>query len=262
MMERVFGDLLKHWRGQRRLSQLALGLQADVSARHVAFLETGRSRPSRSMVLQLAETLAVPRSERNTMLNAAGFAAAYAARQLDDASMLEVRKAIDWMIARHAPYPAFVLDRHWVMVKANAPAGQMLGTLGVRIGASLLDVLCQPGFGAAVFVNWPEVGHHMIQRLRTESAHHGGDAILERAAAQLASDVQVAGFVQQAPLTAVIPAQYRAGDQVLSLFSTLAQFGSAEDIALADLRIELLFPADGPSEQLLLAMTGASSTAS
>ncbi len=250
-MDVQFGHVLKEWRGRRRMSQLDLGLTAKVSARHVAFLETGRSRPSRDMVMQLAEALEVPRPARNTMLNAAGFAPAYRARALDEPEMAIVRGAVDWMVARHDPYPALVIDRHWVLVSANRMATQLLGAFGIGMGDSLIDALSAPGKGAALFENWGEAGHHMLTRLRTESAHHGGDSVLDAAAARLAADPHIRAHLPSGPFAPVIPARYRAGETVLSFISTIAQFGTAEDIALADLRIELLFPADAATRLFL-----------
>ena len=119
-MADAFGNLIRDWRNQRRMSQLDLALAADVSARHISFLETGRSQPSRGMVLALSESLGVPRATRNVLLNAAGFAQAYRARDLDDEDMAPVREAMDWMLERHAPYPAFAFDRHWRLVRLNS----------------------------------------------------------------------------------------------------------------------------------------------
>lgn len=250
-MDVQFGHVLKEWRGRRRMSQLDLGLTANVSARHVAFLETGRSRPSREMVIQLAEALEIPRPARNTMLNAAGFAPAYRTRALDAPDMDVVREALEWMVARQDPYPALVIDRHWRVVSANRTASMLLGAFGVEAGGSLLDVLTAPGHGAQIFDNWAEAGHHMLTRLRTESAHHGGDPVLDAAAARLADDPDIRGYLPTAPLPPVIPVRYRAGPAVLSFISTIAQFGTAEDIALADLRVELFFPADDATRSFL-----------
>jgi transcriptional regulator with XRE-family HTH domain len=250
-MDVQFAQVLKEWRGRRRMSQLDLGLTANVSTRHVAFLETGRSRPSREMVIQLAEALEVPRPARNTMLNAAGFAPAYRARALDASDMAVVREALDWMVARHDPYPALAIDRHWAVVSANQTATALLGAFGIGVGGSLIDALCEPGRGAQMLENWAEAGHHMLMRLRTESAHHGGDQVLDTAAARLSEDPEIRCFTPLAPLAPVIPVRYRAGSAVLSFISTIAQFGTVEDIALADLRIELLFPADEATRDFL-----------
>ena len=245
-MDTTFGAVLKEWRGKRRMSQLDLGLTANVSARHISFLETGRARPSRPMVASLCEALEVPRAARNAVLNAAGFAPAYRRRPLDDAEMAHVRSAVDWMLDRHVPYPAMALDRHWRVVKANGPMRAMLAALGLGEGDSLLDAMLDAGRMQQAIENWEEVARHLIARLRTESAHLGGDAELDRAVASLVATIgPTATAAPDQALSAVIPTRYRAGDAcILSFISTMAQFGTAEDIALSELRIEMMFPAD------------------
>jgi len=243
-MEAPFGDMLRDWRRRRRMSQLELGLVAEVSARHIAFLETGRSRPSRAMVLRLSEALDVPRAARNPLLTAAGFATAYRKREPSDDEMAPVRMAIRWMLERHAPYPAIAIDRHWHLADINAPARLLLGAVGLGAGDSLLDALTLGSPLAQAIESWPDLARHMLARLRTESAYLGGDEVLDRAAARLAEQGAGMGSEPTGALPAVVATRYRIAGVTLSLMSTIAQFGSAEDIALADLRIELMFPAD------------------
>jgi transcriptional regulator with XRE-family HTH domain len=251
-MEHEFGSLLKQWRASRRMSQLDLGVEAEVSSRHISFLETGRARPSREMVLHLGEVLDVPRQDRNLMLEAAGFAAAYRARSLESDEMVAVRRAAEWMIQRHEPYPAMMIDRHWRLVGANRPATVMLGGFGLSEGDSFLQALIADGLRAAID-NWPEFGHHLLTRLRSENSAAGGDPVLEEAIARLASDPTVAAGAHGA-LPPFVPTRFRMGDTVLSFLSTLAHFAGAEDVTLADLRIELLFPADEGTRQMLHAI--------
>ncbi len=226
------------------MSQLDLGLTSDVSARHISFLETGRARPSRSMVLRLCETLDVPRPARNTLLNAAGFAPAYRSRDLDTPDMDSVRHALVWTLDRHDPYPALALDRHWTLVRLNRAATRLLSAVGLSAGDSLLQALLDPNGLPTAVVNWPDVAHHLCVRLRTESAHYGGDTLLEEAATILAETAEPVPTPPSAPLPAIVSTRYRLGDIELALFSTLAQFGTAEDMTLAELKIELLFPED------------------
>ena len=249
----TFGEALKDWRGQRRLSQLDLGLSANVSARHISFLETGRSRPSRDMVLRLCEELSVPRQVRNQMLSSAGLAPAYARRSLSDADMAPVHEAIDWMLERHAPFPAFAVDRHWCVQQMNVPAAMMLGGVGVASGHSLIDALIGNPVMREAIENLEEVVIHSIARLRTESAHLGGDAVLDQAVAALEATMPQASEASGL-LPAFVPARYRLGDMRLSLLSTITQFGAAEDIALSELKIEMMFPADEATRQALTAM--------
>lgn len=253
-MHNSFGTALRQWRGQRRMSQLDLGLTANVSARHISFLETGRARPSQPMAIQLCETLEVPLSARNAFLGAAGFAPAYRRRELSDDDMVHVRAAVDWTLERHDPFPAFALDKHWCVVKANGSATFLLGGIGLTQGDSLLDAMMDRELMSAALENWQEVMQHMAVRLRTESAHLGGDAVLDQAAERLTGMLGPGSQGVKGTLPAVIPARYRAGTSTLSFFSTLAQFGTAEDIALAELKIELMFPADDATRDALLAM--------
>lgn len=252
-MDVSFGTLLKDWRGRRRFSQLDLALTANVSARHIAFLETGRTKPSRTMVIQLSDALTIPRAERNAMLNSAGFASTYRRRNMDDQDMAYVRSAVSWTLERHDPYPAMAVDRHWRLVQANRSASALLSSVRISPGDSMLEAAVSSALFRDAIVNWPDVARHMHQRLRTESAHLGGDPVLDAAAEKLAQHVNSEAGWDDALLPAVVPTVYRAGDATLSFFSTIAQFGSAEDIALADLKIELLFPADDLTREMLFA---------
>lgn len=247
-----FGNLLKHWRQRRRYSQLELAIAANVSSRHISFLETGRSRPSRTMVLQLSDVMDVPRGERNTLLASAGFSAAYAARDDDSSDLRFVHEAIGWTLQRHDPYPAIAFDRHWRVVQMNRCATALLGRLGVAAGDSLLDAFLSPGPLRDALVNWHEIAREMRTRLRTESRHYGGDPVLEAAIDQFDALNTDDRDESRAPYPAVIPVVFRAGPHDLSFFSTIAQFGSAEDIALADLKIEMMFPADEATRRALL----------
>jgi len=250
-MSTAFAETLKDWRRRRRMSQLTLGLAANVSARHISFLETGRARPSRGMVLSLAERLGAPPSARNAMLLAAGFAPLYGARRWTASDLAPVRAAVDRLLARHAPYPGFAIDRHWRLLQLNGPAAALFGGAGLTVGDDLIAALAGDGALAAMVENIAEVRAYMAARLRTEAAHLGGDATLEAAAARLAPDADPPLPVDGRLLPAVAPTRLCAGGETLSLFSTVAQFGAADDATLADLRIELLFPADAASERWL-----------
>ena len=256
-METTFGPALKEWRSRRRVSQLDLGSLAGVSARHISFLETGRSKPSREMVHHLSEYLEVPLSERNALLHAAGFAAAYRSRDLSDDEMSQVRAALDWTLERHDPFPALALDRHWTIVRANSSAEIMIGAIGLGEGGSMLSAITDTKRMEAAIANWDEVAQHLIVRLRTESAFVGGDPLLETTADLMVEEQRTRWPARTGFLQAVVPIQFKAQDMVLSLFSTIAQFGTAEDIALADLRIEMYFPADEETRQILMGLADA-----
>ena len=255
-MSDTFGALLKEWRGQRRMSQLDLGVAADVSARHISFLETGRSKPSQAMVMHLSETLEIPRTVRNRLLNAAGFSVAYEKRDLGDEELEYVNAAMDWTLKRHDPYPAIALDRYWCIVRANMSATALLAGMNISEGDSLLDAFAEPGPVRESIENWAEVSRHLIARLRTESAHLGGDPVLDAAIGRLADSLPMGETEYRGALPAVITANYRTGAMTLKFFSTISQFGSAEDIALADLKIEMMFPADAGTKAALMAQFG------
>ncbi|MEM9400896.1 MAG: helix-turn-helix transcriptional regulator [Pseudomonadota bacterium] len=251
-----FGALLKHWRGERRMSQMELGLAANVSARHISFLESGRATPSKAMIIQLSDTLNVPRGNRNALLSAAGFAQAYAARNLEDEELRFVREAMDWTLQRHCPYPAIAFDRHWTLVRMNAVSEALLGGFGLSVGDSLLEALVDNGPFANALANRDEIAAHLVTRLRTESAFYGGDPVLDAAADRLHGSVDN-DRVDSGDPPAIISAQYVANGITLSLFTTIASFGSTEDIALADLKIEFMFPADDATRNALQAQFAA-----
>jgi transcriptional regulator with XRE-family HTH domain len=249
-----FPTALRHWRRARRLSQLDLASEAAVSPRHLAFLETGRSRPSRGMVLRLAEVMGLPRGEQNGLLAAAGFAPQFPVLPLCAEEMAQVRTAMGWMIERHAPYPALILDRLWRIVALNGPAARLFGPAGFAEGASLLDAMADPALFAGLIENWVEVGHHTALRLKAESARAGGIAVLDRAVAALLANPEIAAHQPRASGRAILPTVYRLGGQRLAMVSTYAQFGAAEEVALSDMKIELMFPADAEAEAALAGM--------
>lgn len=250
-----FGAVLKEWRGLRRMSQLDLSNAAEVSARHISFLESGRSKPSRPMAVHLAEALDLPRSERNRLLTAAGFSPMWRQQELDDAAMAPIQAALQWTLDRHNPYPAVVLDRHWRVVEMNAASKSMMAALGIEGEIDFLDQMTGDGAMRQIIDNWSSVGRYILVRLRTESAAVGGDPVLDAAIERLAADPELEVSLEELP--PVVTADLRIGDACLSLFSTIAQFGTAEDLALAELRIELFFPADEPSREFLEAIAPA-----
>ena len=244
-----FPEALKDWRARRRFSQLELAVQADVSARHIAFLETGRARPSAAMIGRLADALQIPMHERNQLLTLAGFAARYPGRQWNDPEMAPVRGAVERTLTQHAPYPAIAVDRLWTVMLMNGPARMLFGEVGLVEGGSLLDLMVSDRLPPMI-ENWPDVAHHAAQRLRIESASLGGVAELDRAVEKLAA-VPGATTARTGP---VVPTIYRSGTMRLSLFALIAQFGTPEDLLLEDMKIELFFPSDDQSDKALRAV--------
>ncbi|MGK2948106.1 MAG: helix-turn-helix domain-containing protein [Acidimicrobiales bacterium] len=253
------GHLLRDWRQRRRLSQLDLSNEAAVSARHLSFVETGRSKPSRELVLHLAEHLEVPLRERNSLLLAAGYAPVYVARPLDAEEMDPVRQALDQILTAHQPFPALIVDRHFDLVTAN-DAAFTLFTAGVA--PHLLEPpvnvvrlgLHPDGLGPRVR-NLPELAEHLLIRLQRQLAV-APDPDLAALHAEVSAYPGVAGHRASTsvdPATLLfVPMVFEGPDgTVLSLFSTLATFGTALDITLAELSIEAFFPADEATAEAL-----------
>ena len=251
----TFPESLKTWRKARRCSQLDLAMEANVSSRHISFLETGRARPSPEMILRLGDALGLPLAARNQMLTQAGFAARYPARKWEAEDMAPIREAMEHTLAGHAPYPAVALDRLWTVVRMNGPAKVLFAPLNIVEGDSMLDLVTSDALPPLV-ENWPDVAHHSAQRLRTESAAQGGVEALDRAAAKL-SEAPPPDLPATGP---VVPTVYRMGALRLSMFTTIAQFGTPEDLTLDDMKIELFFPADAETADTLRALWAASSS--
>jgi transcriptional regulator with XRE-family HTH domain len=255
---RTVGELLREWRERRRLSQLELALQAGVSSRHLSFVETSRSRPSRDMVLHLAEQLDVPLRERNHLLLAAGYAPLYAETVLDAPRMSAVRAALRQVLAGHEPYPALVVDRHWNMVDANASLG--LFTAGVAPEllsppANALRIALHPGGMAPRIINLGEWRAHLLGRLRRQIERSGDpalaglyDELRAYPCDQPEPEVELPG-----PGDIAVPLRVRHEGRELAFFSTVATFGTPLDITVAELAIESFFPADPATAAILRA---------
>lgn len=245
------GDLLKMWRSRRRVSQLDLASSAGVSPRHLSFVETGRAKPSREMVLHLAEHLDVPLRERNVLLTAAGFAPLYRESSLDAPELASVRQAIELILANHAPQPAFVIDGAWNLIDANAGIAGFLPLIAEDLLTPPMNVIrasLHPRGLARVIVNFDEYAAHVIERLRRQFAatsDPGLGALLE----EVCSYPEVARAIGGTPTlpapAAVLPMHLRLDDGAeLRFFSTMTVFGSPLDVTIADLAIESFFAAD------------------
>jgi len=251
------GPLLRDWRQRRRLSQLDLALDAGVSARHLSFVETGRSRPSRELLLHLAERLEIPLRDRNALLLAAGYAPMYSETPLDGADLAPVRGAIDRILASHEPYPAVVVNRYWDLVSANRPATALLSALASPgVLEPPVNVLCaslHPEGLAPYIVNFGEYAQHLLHRLDRQAAS-SGDPEFARLAEELRSYPNVPGrpLPPDDPASRLfVPLVLDIEGRRLSFFSTIATFGTALDITIAELAIESFFPADNPTVESL-----------
>jgi transcriptional regulator with XRE-family HTH domain len=253
------GDLLRFWRQRRNLSQLALALNADVSARHVSFLETGRARPSREMVIRLSEELEIPLRERNALLLAAGYAPLYSDRSLDSPPMDVVRRAIDRFLRAHEPYPALVVDRHHDLLSSNDALAQLL--VGVdpdllQTPANAMRIALHPRGLAPRTANLGEWSAHLLHRLRRE-ANITGDPELTNLYDELISypgvrsaPPNLTGTVDEIVLPLRLRDPSTGGE--LALFSTLSTFESAADLTLSELTIEAFYPANAATAMRLL----------
>jgi transcriptional regulator with XRE-family HTH domain len=244
------GPLLRDWRQRRRLSQLDLALEAGVSARHLSFVETGRSRPSPDMVLHLADQLGVPFRERNRMLLAAGYAPVYGEHELDDPEMAPIRDALHIVLEGHEPFPAVVVDRGWNMVAGNRSVALLTEGVAAELlepPVNVLRVSLHPKGMAPHIVNLGEWRHHLLERLARHVAV-SADAEL----AELLEELR--GYPGPDPpaepdrgpaaeIIASLRLRRPDGDE-LAFFSTVATFGTAIDITVAELAIESFFPAD------------------
>lgn len=241
---------MKDWRKLRRFSQLDLSLEAEMSARHLSFLESGRSNPSRAMVLRLSEALQLPRPAANQALHAAGFAPAYPSLSDDAPELAPVNQAIATMIAHHDPFPGYAIDRHWNIVNSNRGAEMLLALASPGGPANLVDILINSA-SLDLVENWEEVAILSLSRLRTEILELGGDDQLSALASRLSAHERVrkADMASINLNQAVIPTIFRVGENRLSLFSAIAQFGSVQDIRAGETRIELMFPMDDETVQ-------------
>lgn len=250
------GAMLRDWRRRRRLSQLDLALEARVSARHLSFIETGRAKPSAEMVVQLAEQLEVPLRDRNSMLLAAGYAPAYAQRDLFDPEMGPVRDAIDRLLAGHEPYPAVVIDRHWGMVAANRAVPMLSAGAAQHLLEPPVNVLrlsLHPEGMAPLIVNLSEWRAHLLDRLGREAVVTGDPALAalhtELAAYPGGEEPGHAPDLEAGQIA--VPLRMRVNDVELSLISTATTFGSAVDVTASELSIESFFPADDETARFI-----------
>ncbi len=244
------GGLLREWRQRRRLSQLDLASEAEISQRHLSFIESGRSRPSRDMVLRLAEQLSVPLRERNTILVAAGFAPVYRERALDDPGLAPARNAIDIILRGHEPHPALAIDRHWTMVTANRSVAPLLAGVDEALLQPPVNVLrlsLHPGGLASRIGNFREWRAHVIGRVARQ-IDATADPVLMELLEELKSYPVPPGSkpwqpADQAALGGIaVPIELAAPDGMLSFVSTTTIFGTAVDISLSELAIESFFP--------------------
>ncbi|MEJ8854157.1 helix-turn-helix transcriptional regulator [Variovorax robiniae] len=259
-----FGTHLRHWRQHRRLSQLDLAQEAEVSTRHLSYVETGRAAPSREMVLRLAERLDVPLRERNALLVAAGYAPMYRQRSLDDPALGPARRAVDLVLKGHEPFPALAVDRHWNLVAHNAVVPLLMAGASAELLQPPINVLrlsLHPDGLAPRIANLGQWRAHLLERLQQQIAATG-DATLASLHDELAAyPVGLTGH--DAPAVGgelagvVVPFQLVTPNGLLSFISTTTIFGTPVDVTLQELAVESFFPADA---QTAAALSGLAAT--
>jgi Predicted transcriptional regulators len=259
----AFGEHLRHWRQHRRLSQLDLAQEAQISTRHLSFVETGRSVPSREMVIRLAERLNVPLRDRNALLVAAGYAPMYRERPLDDPALAAARQAVELILKSHEPCPALAVDRHWNLVMANAMMPHLMAGVDPGLLEAPVNVLrlsLHPRGLAPRIVNLAQWRNHLFERLRQQIQATGDGtlaALLEELRAYPAAEGAGHEHLDGELLGVAMPFKFRTPAGVLSFISTTTIFGTPVDVTLQELAMETFFPADpqtaGALRQLMAA---------
>jgi len=254
-----FGTHLREWRQRRHLSQLDLALSADISARHLSFVETGRAQPSREMVLRLAEHLDVPLRERNVLLTAAGFAPIFAERALDDPALQAARKAVELVLKGHEPFPALAVDRHWTMVMANGAVAPLLTGAApalVKPPVNVLRLSLHPDGLAPRIANLDEWRAHLLERLRRQ-VETTADPVLVDLLKEL-KGYPVPRRPAPVPVTGwggvAVPFRLATDAGVLSFISTTTVFGNPVEVTLSELALEAFFPADATTAEIIHGM--------
>lgn len=250
---RPVGGLLREWRQRRRLSQLELACEADISTRHLSFVETGRAQPSREMLLHLAEQLEVPIRDRNVLLVAAGYAPLFPERALKDPVLVAARAAIDLVLERQKPYPAFALDRHWRIVASNAALPELYEGVAPELLEPPIDAMrlsLHPQGLAPRIANLAEWRAHLLFRLRHQ-VELTADPVLIALLREVSLYPASAGPAF-APTglehEVAVPFRFRMPEGILSFFSMTTIFGTPVDVMLSELALELFFPADDETD--------------
>lgn len=250
-----FGEQLKEWRGHRRMSQLDLATEAGISARHLSFLETGRSRPTEGMILRLSAVLDIPARDQGMMFSAAGFRPRFGtvpAQGLDSLPPA-IAEAIGLILGRHDPYPGVVFDHEYSVLAANRPFAVLAGLAGIEVrpGINFLDAYLGPSPLRDIITNWRETAADLVHRIRGEAWLQGPRSALSRRIERLAAMPEVAAALEAHPESArlpVLPITMRLGDKQLSFITTLTTFGSVQDALAQGVLIESFFPADAATK--------------
>jgi transcriptional regulator with XRE-family HTH domain len=251
------GALLREWRQRRRMTQLDLALDAEVSARHLSFIETGRAQPSREMLMRLSEELGIPLRERNALLVAAGHAPLFPERRLDDAALAAVRRAIDAVLQAQKPFPAFALDRHWNLVASNGALPQLYEGVAAELmqpPVNALRLTLHPAGLAPRIENLPEWRAHLLARLRRQ-VELTADPVLEALMKEVAGYGEPGRIAPEKAHEVLVPLRIRTRAGLLAFFSTTTVFGTPLEVTLSDLAIESFFPVDAATAEAVRALS-------
>ena len=248
--------MLQYWRRARSLSQLALAHQAEVSPRHICFLETGRAKPSREMVMLLSSVLDVPLRERNALLLAAGYAPIYTEAKLDSPQLGAVESALLAILRQQEPFPAVVMNRYWDITRANAGAtrffGLLLGDREVSDPPNVVRLMFDPAGLRPYVTNWEQVAETLLSRVHREAVGGVADAKTTELLAEALAYPNVPKRLRRldlaTPSVPVISMRFRKGDHAFNYFSTVTTLGTPQDVTLQEMRIECFFPADAATE--------------
>jgi transcriptional regulator with XRE-family HTH domain len=252
---KTFDTRLRWWRARRGLSQLELAGAAGISQRHLSFLESGRTAPSREMVLRLAAVLDLPLRQQNAFLLAAGFAPYWRERTLDAREMAQVDRTLDFMLAQQEPFPAFVVDRRWNLMRANAGAARLTRFLiGAEpaVGINLADALVSPDGLRPFIVNWEEVALQFLRSVQADATADGTSEtaeLLRRLGSYPALPSLADAHWLDEPAGPVLDIHFRKDGASLRLFTTITTLGTPQDVTLQEIRIECFFPADPDTER-------------
>jgi transcriptional regulator with XRE-family HTH domain len=253
---RPVGELLREWRQRRRMSQLDFATEAEISTRHLSFVETGRSQPSREMIMRLAELLDIPLRERNQLLVAAGYAPLFAERSLDDPALAAAREAVDMVLKGHEPYPALAIDRHWNLLTANRMVMPLLTGVNAELLQPPINVLrlsLHPDGLAPRILNASQWRSHLLARLRRQ-IELSADSVLVDLLHELTSypvATSRKGDDESTANAVLIPLRMSTPAGLLSFISTTTVFGTPIDITLSELAVEAFFPADAATADVL-----------
>lgn len=257
LVAEAFPAELRRLRVARRMSQLDLALSCEVSTRHLSFLETGRTKPSRAMVLRLAQGLLLPLGARNGLLLAAGFSPVFPVSALESQALEPFREMLMEMIARHAPNPALICDRHWTLQEANPPAWAFIAALrGASPQTNLVHLIAESPHAAQLIGNLPEVLHQMHARIQLEALEACDDLRLGELLAVAVAAAAAARYpfdLSANPRSPLTPLILNMPNGSMRFLSAIAHFGTSEDVTVRDLRLELFFPADGVTRAAMLA---------